>query len=193
MKATCLTMSLLILSAASQARAVDVTLNVGDPAPKFTVKDDAGKDWNSAEHFQGKYVVVYFYPADLTGGCTRQACGFRDDAEKLKKAGVEVVGVSGDSVRNHQLFKKVHDLNFPLLADVEGEVATAFGVPLRKGEQSITREIDGKEEVLTRFVTPSRWTFLIGPDGKVAYKNEKVTAAEDSQQILAVVEKLKKQ
>lgn len=173
------------------AMAIDITLNVGDKAPEFTVKDDSNADWKASEHFGKKIVVVYFYPADMTGGCTKQACGFRDDLGKLSDKNVEVVGVSGDTVRNHQLFKKVHDLNFPLLADPEGIVATAFGVPFKKGESSITREIDGKEEVLTRGGTAKRWTFVIDEHGKVAYKNEQVNAAEDSKKIIDVVKKLK--
>lgn len=192
MKTTHLMLPALLLFAVQQVQAVDITLNVGDPAPKFTVQDDQGKDWNSADHFgKGKYYAVFFYPADLTGGCTRQACGFRDNADKLREAGVEMIGVSGDTVRNHQLFKKVHDLNFALLADVEGKVAQGFGVPFTVGERSITREIDGQEEVLTRNVTARRWTFIVGPDGKIAYKDEKVNAAEDSEKILKVVQGLK--
>lgn len=169
--------------------AVDVTLNLGDKAPEFTVKDDTGSDWKAADHYNDKILVVYFYPADMTGGCTKQACGFRDDLGKLKSENVEVVGVSGDTVRNHQLFKKAHDLNFPLLADPDGKVATAFGVPFTKGEKSVTAEIDGKEEVLTRGGTAKRWTFVV-KDGKIVYKNEQVNAAEDSKKIMEVVKKL---
>ena len=164
-----------------------VDLKVGDPAPKFEALDDMGSLWKSADHVGKKVVVVYFYPADLTGGCTKQACGFRDDLSKLTDAGIEVVGVSGDSVRNHQLFKKVEKLNFPLLADTEGKVAEAFGVPHVKGEKSITREIDGKEEILVRTVTAQRWTFVIGKDGKILSKNTQVKAAEDSQAILKLI------
>src|SRR6187399_1446328 len=94
-----------------------VDLKVGDAAPKFESTDDAGKPWKSEDYVGKKVVVIYFYPADLTGGCTKQACGFRDDMAKLKEQGVEVVGVSGDSAKNHQIFKKVHELNFTLLAD----------------------------------------------------------------------------
>lgn len=173
------------------AMAVDITLNVGDKAPEFTVKDDKGQNWKASDHFGKKIVVVYFYPADMTGGCTKQACGFRDDLGKLEGQGVEVVGVSGDSVRNHQLFKKAYDLNFTLLADPEGTVATAFGVPFAKGEKSITREIDGKEEVLTRGGTAKRWTFVVGKDGKIAYKDDQVNAAEDSKKIIKAVNDLK--
>ena len=187
---------LAVFCAAVVAVAVDkdeerVVLEVGDEAPEFTLKDDQGEDWSSEDHYGEKIVVVYFYPADMTGGCTKQACGFRDDLAKLEDEEVEVVGISGDSVRNHQLFKKAHDLNFTLLADPKGEVAEKFGVPYKLGEESIEREIDGQLEVLTRTATISRWTFVIDRDGRIAMKNDKVNAAEDSQAILEFVEELK--
>ena len=166
-------------------------LKVGDKAPTFSVKDDSGKDWKSADHFGKKIVVVYFYPADCTGGCTKQAIGFTKDAKALADLGVEVVGVSGDSVRNHQLFKKRDSLTVTLLADEKGEVAEAFGVPYTPGAKEVKVMIDGKEEVLVRGVTTKRWTYVVGKDGKVAYKNEMVNAAEDSQKIIEVVKGLK--
>lgn len=177
-----------VLSAAS-SRADDKAkgVEVGDKAPQFTLKDDQGNDWKSADHFGKKTVVIYFYPADMTGGCTKQACGFRDDAEKLKEKGIEVVGISGDSVRNHQLFKQAHDLNFTLLADTEGKVAEMFGVPYSVGERTVVAEIDGKKESLVRNITTQRWTFVVGPDGKIAMKNNKVNAAQDSKHILETV------
>jgi len=180
-----------VVCLSSSVFAVDVSLSVGDDAPKFAVQDDQGKEWKAEDHFGKKIVVIYFYPADMTGGCTKQACGFRDDSEALKKLGVEVIGVSGDSVGNHKLFKKAHDLNFTLLADVKGEVAAGFGVPFAAGEKSIKRTIDGKEETLTRFGTSKRWTFVVDEDGKIAFKNDKVQAAGDSKAILKVVKKLK--
>jgi peroxiredoxin Q/BCP len=169
-----------------------VDLKVGDPAPEFEVEDDKGEPWKSQDHFGKKIVVVYFYPADMTGGCTKQACAFRDDFPKLEDEGVEVVGVSGDSAANHRLFKKAHDLNFALLADVDGKVADAFGVPVTREEKSVKATIDGKEEVLTRHVTAKRWTFVIGTDGKIASKNTSVVAADDSKAIMEVVARLKK-
>ncbi|MDZ4685510.1 MAG: peroxiredoxin [Planctomycetaceae bacterium] len=169
-----------------------VDLKVGDKAPTFAALDDSGKEWKSADHVGEKLIVVYFYPADMTGGCTKQACGFRDDLGKLTDKGVEVVGVSGDSVRNHQLFKQAHDLNFALLADTDGKVAEAFGVPIVKGEKSVPAKINGKDEVLVRTVTAKRWTFVIGKDGKIAVKTTEVNAAEDSKAILKMVEGLKK-
>ncbi len=180
------------LGLGTQIMAEDIKLEVGAAAPEFTSKDDAGKDWKSADHFGKKIVVIYFYPADLTGGCTKQACGFRDDMAKLEGAGVEVVGVSGDSVANHQIFKKDHKLNFTLLADESGEVATKFGVPVEIAEKvAKVKTTDGKEISLTRQATAKRWTFIVGKDGKIAYKNPMVAAAEDSKTIAAEVAKLK--
>ncbi|MCX7399671.1 MAG: peroxiredoxin [Planctomycetales bacterium] len=169
-----------------------VDLKVGDPAPVFEVEDDKGEPWRPQDHFGKKIVVVYFYPADMTGGCTKQACAFRDDFPKLEDEGVEVVGVSGDSAANHRLFKKAHNLNFALLADVDGKVADAFGVPVTREEKSVKATIDGKEEVLTRHVTAKRWTFVIGTDGRIASKNTSVVAADDSKAIMEVIARLKK-
>ncbi len=181
----------LLVSSISVAEDV-VDLKVGDAAPVFEVEDDKGETWKSEDHVGKKLMVVYFYPADMTGGCTKQACGFRDDLSKLGDEGVEVVGVSGDSADNHQLFKKAHNLNFTLLADTEGKVAEAFGVPVTKEEKSVKATIDGKEELLTRRVTAKRWTFVVGLDGKIASKNTTVAAADDSKAIMEVVAKLKK-
>jgi len=189
--------ALLVLAAVASIQAsAGVTaadVNVGDKAPVFTALDQDGKSWKSEDHVGSSIIVVYFYPADMTGGCTKQACAFRDDLSGLKQKGVEVVGVSGDSVRNHQLFRKAHSLNFTLLADTEGRVAEAFGVPVTKEEKSVKAVIDGKDELLTRSITAKRWTFVIGRDGKVAAKNTMVVAAEDSRAIADIVAKLAKQ
>ena len=81
-------------------------LKVGDEAPEFEGLDDEGKEWKSIDHVGKKILVVYFYPADMTGGCTEQACSYRDAMEELEEDGVEVIGVSGDTVENHKYFKK---------------------------------------------------------------------------------------
>jgi peroxiredoxin Q/BCP len=163
------------------------SLSVGDPAPTFEVQDDQGQTWKSSEHFGKKIVVIYFYPADMTGGCTAQACSFRDNMGELADKDVEVVGVSGDTVKNHQLFKKAHGLNFALLADVDGKVADAFGVPKTVGEKTVKAEIDGITHELTRNVTTQRWTFIIDRQGKIAYKDPSVNARQDSQKVLAAL------
>jgi peroxiredoxin Q/BCP len=164
-------------------------VKVGDPAPTFESTDDQGNTWKSADHVGKKILVVYFYPADLTGGCTKQACSYRDDMSKLADKGVEVVGISGDSAKNHEVFKKVEKLNFTLLADEEGSVAKKFGVPLHKGGDFPTKDADGNPIVLKRGVTAERWTFVINKDGKIIYKNAKVNPTQDSKQILELIEK----
>ncbi len=185
----------ICILAAGLVRAEDkpkVDLKVGDPAPRFESTDDQGKPWKSADYFGKKVVVVYFYPADLTRGCTLQACAFRDDLKKLADKGVEIIGISGDSVKNHQLFKKVHKLNFTLLADEKGAVAKKFGVPLKPGDTIKTKDLEGNTVELTRGVTASRWTFVVDKDGKIAFKETDVNPAQDSKKILGVIEKLNK-
>lgn len=174
----------------SDDKAVD--LKVGDRAPTFTALDDQGSEWKSADHVGKKIVVVYFYPADMTSGCTKQACGFRDDMAKLNEKGIEVIGISGDSVKNHQVFKTFHKLNFTLLADENGAIAKKFGVPLKAGGTFKTTDAEGKPVELIRGVTALRWTFVIGKDGKIAYKNTKVNAPEDAKVIAKVVSELEK-
>ncbi|MGA0039136.1 MAG: peroxiredoxin [Pirellulales bacterium] len=178
----------LIASLVAGAHAAD--LKVGDAAPVFEARDDSGKVWRSADHVGKKVLVVYFYPADMTGGCTKQACGYRDKMAALSDAGVEVIGISGDSVENHQLFKEAHDLNFTLLADGDGKVADAFGVPVTLGEKTVAKLIGDQEKLLLRTATTQRWTFVIDREGKVAYKDDKVQAAEDPEKIAAVVKLL---
>ncbi len=161
-------------------------LNVGDKAPEFKTLADDGSTWNVRDYIGKKYVVVYFYPAAMTGGCTKQACAYRDFKSQIDDINAIVVGVSGDNVEGLRLFKKAHDLNFPLLSDESGEIATKFGVPIRDGG-TITREIDGQSFDLVRGNTPSRWTFVIDKKGKVAYKNTSVDVSKDTQQILEFI------
>jgi thioredoxin-dependent peroxiredoxin len=180
------------LSGGLRADENKVNLKVGDPAPEFTSTDDQGQPWKSSDHIGKKVLVIYFYPADLTRGCTAQACGFRDDTAKLADKGIEVVGVSGDSAENHQVFKKVKNLPFTLLADEKGDVAKKFGVPFGKGGTFPTKDADGNPITLKRGVTIQRWTFVIGKDGKIIDKETKVNAANDSKHILDVIEKQEK-
>jgi peroxiredoxin Q/BCP len=181
---------LLAGSATHSSTAVD--LQVGDPAPVFEALDDTGALWKSGDHVGKHILVVYFYPADFTGGCTREACGYRDDLGKLQEMGVEVIGVSGDSVRNHRLFKQAHNLNFTLLADTEGKVATAFGVPATAGADTVLATVGDRQEPIFRNMTIKRWTFVIGKDGRIAARNTQVAAAEDSKAILETVSGLQK-
>ena len=167
-------------------------LRVGDPAPTFHGMSDQGPQgkpvlWKSKDHAGKKILVVYFYPADMTPGCTKQACGYRDALKKLKRSDVEVVGVSGDTVENHRVFRDEYELPFTLLADPDGQIAKAFGVKHGDGG-SILRTVDGKEVTLTRGVTAARWTFVIGPENTIIHVDRQVNAAQDSASVMKLIE-----
>ena len=187
-----LLITILLLAVTAIRSGTPVDLKVGDKAPKFEAMDDTGKLWKSADHVGKKIMVVYFYPADFTGGCTKEACGYRDDYSALTEKGVDVVGVSGDSVHGHELFKKAHELNFTLLADTDGKVAEAFGVPTEAGADTVMATNGDQKEPIYRNVTIDRWTFVIDKKGKIASKNTEVHAAEDSKAILETISKLQK-
>lgn len=167
-------------------------LKVGDKAPQFAGMDDENEKWDSKEKAGKKIYVVYFYPADMTPGCTMQACAYRDAVKELKRKDVEIVGVSGDSVENHKHFKNEYELNFTLLADPDGKIAEAFGVSTRKGG-SFQKAIGDEKTKVTfdRGVTASRWTFVIDKDWKIAHKDTKVNAPKDSDKVLKVIDELK--
>jgi peroxiredoxin Q/BCP len=102
-----------------------------------------------------------------------------------------VVAVSGDSAKTLGMFKKENKLPFTLLADEKGELAKKFGVPVKVAPGKVKTKIDGADVELERGATISRWTFIIGKDGKIAYKDDKVNAAKDGKKVLEEVEKLK--
>ncbi len=124
---------------------------VGDAAPAFETKDQDGKTVKLSDFAGKKIVLLYFYPKDFTGGCTKEACGFRDRIGDLEKDNVEVIGVSFDSAESHLKFITENKLPFRLLADTDGKVADAYGV-----------RMDGKDMA-------KRVSFLIGLDGKIAH------------------------
>jgi peroxiredoxin Q/BCP len=161
-------------------------LEVGDKVPEFETLADDGTTWNSKDYLGDKFVVVYFYPAAMTGGCTKQACAYRDFKTEIEAADALVLGVSGDNVEGLKLFKKAHDLNFTLLSDESGKIAGLFGVPTRNGG-TITREINDESFDLVRGITTSRWTFIIDKSGKIVYKNTEVDATNDTKQILEFI------
>jgi thioredoxin-dependent peroxiredoxin len=186
---------LAFVSLAPGATAQDekkVDLQVGDAAPAFQSTDDQGLTWKSSDHLGKKYVVVYFYPGDFTPGCTAQAQKFRDNLNKLYDQGAEVVGVSGDSAKTHALFKETYKLTFTLAADEKGDLAKKFGVPVGPGAEVRTKGAEKKILTFKREATIARWTFIIGKDGKILYKNTKVNPVEDSKQVAAILEKLEK-
>lgn len=124
---------------------------VGATAPLFTGKDQDGKDFKLGDLVGKKIVLLYFYPKDFTGGCTTEACGFRDRMGELQTNNVQVVGVSFDSSDSHQKFIAKYELNFPLIADTDGRIADIYGV-----------RMNGKD-------MDKRVSFLIGLDGKIVH------------------------
>jgi peroxiredoxin Q/BCP len=181
-----------LLASVGPAAAEDVTpveLKVGDKAPGFEAPSDAGPTWLSQDRFGKKWVVVYFYPGDFTPGCTAQANAFRDAMHKLAEKGVEVVGVSGDSADVHAKFRAAQKLNFTLLADEDGAVAKKYGVPFTKGATVKAKDADGKLFEFTRAGTAARWTFVVGKDGTIAYKNTKVLPSLDAKAITEFIDK----
>lgn len=154
-----------------------MVISAGKQAPDFTLPDDKGQ-MHTLSDYRGKPVVLYFYPKDNTSGCTKEACGFRDDYSAYKEAGVIILGVSPDSSKSHANFREKYELPFTLLADTEREVLKAYGAwGLKK---MYGREYEG---VL-------RTTFLIGKDGKILKVFEKVKPANHSTEILAALEEL---
>jgi len=160
-------------------------LKIGDKISEFSGIDDQGNKWNS-NNINTDFLVVYFYPAAMTGGCTKQACAYRDDKASFDKMGVTVIGVSGDEVSNLKHFKESYQLNFPLLSDKEGVISKTFGVTTSEGG-SISREIDGENFLLVRGITTPRWTFVLDKNRKIIYKNMQVNAEEDSKKVKEVI------
>lgn len=144
----------------------------GSMAPDFVLEDEGGVKRRLSE-FRGKLVVLYFYPADDTPGCTKEACNFRDDYSMYSKAGVVVLGISPDSAKSHAKFKSKYNLPFTLLADPGHLVCSKYGVWGEK--QFMGRTFDG---VL-------RTTFLIGRTGRIMKVFEQVRPARHSAEILA--------
>ncbi|MBG8553692.1 peroxiredoxin [Hymenobacter guriensis] len=136
-------------------------LNVGQPAPDFTLKTTAGATFRLQEQ-RGRAVVLYFYPKDDTPGCTAQACSFRDQYQDFQDLGAEVVGISSDSEASHQKFTEKHRLPFPLLADEGGRVRKLYEVP---------RALLG--------ILPGRVTFVIDKNGVVQYIFNSMNRATD--------------
>jgi thioredoxin-dependent peroxiredoxin len=142
-----------------------MAIEEGKAAPAFTLTDADGKTV-SLKDFAGKHVILYFYPKDDTPGCTKEACGFRDDWAALKKANAIVLGVSADSEASHQKFRSKYKLPFPLLSDPKRAVMEKYGA---YGEKMMY----GKKTIGV-----IRSTVWIGPDGRVRKHWRKVANAE---------------
>lgn len=149
----------------------------GKPAPEFELLDENGKLVRLSD-FKGKKVVLYFYPKDDTPGCTKEACGFKDDYSAYQEKGIVILGVSPDSPQSHAKFKAKYHLPFTLLSDPERKVIEAFGVWGKK--KFMGREYEG---VL-------RTTFLVDDDGLIRKVFENVKPAGHSVEILEAFERL---
>ena len=123
------------------------TLQIGDTAPELKLKDQHG-NLVFLRDYTGQWVVLYFYPKDDTPGCTREACNFRDESERLAPFKVQVLGVSVDSRESHENFARKFKLNFPLLADPTKKITRAYGA-------------------LAFYRLARRMTFVIDPQGKI--------------------------
>ena len=175
--------AIMFISATLTSLSGQQGLSVGDKAPVFEATADDGTTWQINNFLGKEYIVVYFYPGAMTGGCTVQACSYRDHLGELDSVNAVVVGISGDKVANLKLFKEAENLNFTLLSDEKGDIAKSFGVPLGAGG-SIIRNVGGIDHELVRDISAKRWTFIIGKDGKIIYKNESVNAENDSVEVL---------
>jgi thioredoxin-dependent peroxiredoxin len=146
---------------------------VGDKAPLVEGNDQDGKPWKLSDDVGKKLVLLYFYPKDDTPGCTKEACGFRDNIEALKADNVEVIGVSFDSGDSHQKFISKYKLNFPLIADTDGKIADTYGV--RMAGRSMDRRV----------------SFLIGLDGKIVHVTDSPKAETHLSEMKEAVAKMK--
>lgn len=147
----------------------------GSPAPEFELADQTGQ-LHSLEDYREQWVVLYFYPKDETPGCTTEACEFRDNIFAYRDLNAQILGVSLDDVDSHRKFAEHHSLPFPLLADVDGNVADAYHVKTRMLGMTVAK----------------RQTFIIDPYGNLAKHYKKVKPAEHSAQVIADLKTLVK-
>ena len=149
-------------------------LAVGTVAPDFTLPDQNGVI-HALKDFRGKKVILYFYPKDMTSGCTKQACGFAERYPQFTERGVEILGVSKDSVASHKRFEEKYGLPFTLLADPERKVIEAYGV---------WQEKKSAGKVSMGVV---RTTYLIDERGVIIRAESQVKAADNPEQMLQVI------
>lgn len=154
-----------------------MSVEVGQKAPNFTLQNQDGEDVSLVD-FQGKNIVLYFYPKDMTPGCTTQACDFRDHYAAFSDYNTVIIGISPDPIERHQKFIDKHDLPFQLLADVEHKVAELYEVWKLK-------KMFGKE-----FYGVERSTFIIDKEGIIQKEYRKVRVKGHIEETLEVVKTL---
>ena len=145
---------------------------MGKKAPAFTVQDDTDTTVTLAS-LKGEWVVLFFYPKDMTSGCTVEACEFRDALPRFKKMKAKVFGVSPDSVKSHQKFREKEGLTYPLLSDPEHTMLEAYGVWVEKSMYG------------RKYMGVERTTVLIDPAGTIAQVFTKVTPAGHADEVTA--------
>ena len=148
-------------------------LQEGTKAPEFTLQDQNGKS-HSLQDYRGKKVILYFYPKDMTSGCTKQACGFAELYPQFREKGAAILGVSRDTVASHKKFEEKYGLPFTLLSDPDRKVTEAYGV------------WQAKDKAGTMGVV--RTTYLIDENGIISKAFGKVKAAENPAQMLGELE-----
>jgi len=148
-----------------------MTLTTGSKAPDFSAKDQDGKEVKLTD-FKGKKVVLYFYPKDMTPGCTAESCNLRDNYKVLQKQGYEVLGVSTDNEKSHQKFIAKEKLPFRLLADTDKSLHTKFGTWVEKSMYG------------RKYMGTARVTFIINEVGLIEEIIEKVDTRNHTDQIL---------
>ena len=149
-------------------------LPINTPAPDFELLDQNGEARRLSD-YRGQKVILYFYPKDMTSGCTKQACRFRDLTPQFREKGAVVLGVSRDSVASHKKFETAHGLPFPLLSDPDLKVIQAYDVWQEK-------KLYGKTSMCV-----VRSTYLIDENGMIAQAFGKVKAADNPRQMLELL------
>ncbi|SDH05724.1 peroxiredoxin [Psychroflexus sediminis] len=150
-----------------------MSLEKGEKAPHFELKDQNGNMFDSKEVIGKKPAVIYFYPKDFTPGCTKEACNFRDSYEEFQEAGAEVIGISNDSEKSHAKFAKKYKLPFILLSDANGRVRKKFEI---------------KKSLLG--LVPGRETFVIDSEGHVIFKFNSLDASKHMKKALKAIKHL---
>jgi thioredoxin-dependent peroxiredoxin len=152
----------------------EMTVEIGTKAPGFTLEAQTGETVTLSD-LQGKNVVIYFYPKDMTPGCTTEACDFRDQYQEFADLNAVILGISPDPVERHQKFVEKYSLPFLLLADTDHQVAEAYGV--WKLKKNFGKEYMGIE----------RSTFVVDKEGKIAKEWRKVTVKGHVEEALAFI------
>ena len=148
-------------------------INTGQVAPNFNLQDQNG-EWHTLDNYKGKWVVLFFYPKDQTPGCTTEASNFRDNIFEFEKLNAQILGVSVDDVESHQAFSEKYSLPYPILADVNKECATEYGVL-------------GKFMMMT---IAKRQSFLINPEGSIVKHYKKVDPDTHTKEVIVDLKQL---